>query len=176
MPNPPKSYAELLTAEGRLTYDDPSTSASGIIFLVGAILANGGTIDDPDPGFEYLKQLKPRITTYGVSGGQTLVNVPKGEVDFGVHYSEANMYTKYVQNSRVGIVVPKEGMPRSALSVGVATYAPRPEAAAKFVVEGVVEEMLPLPHATLVRPRFRDGPGAGRLEVVSTRAVLERPT
>src|SRR5690242_5513392 len=30
LPNPPKSYAELLTADGRLTYDDPSTSASGI--------------------------------------------------------------------------------------------------------------------------------------------------
>ncbi|MBV9134761.1 MAG: hypothetical protein JO318_18790, partial [Chloroflexi bacterium] len=30
----------------KISYDDPTTSASGLIFLVGAIKANGGTIDN----------------------------------------------------------------------------------------------------------------------------------
>ena len=155
MPNPPKSYAELLTASGRLSYDDPSTSASGVIFLVGAILANGGTIENPEPGFEYLKQLKPRIATYSPSGGVTLSLIPKGEVDFGVHYSEANMYNKYIANQPVGIVVPKEGMPLSALSVAVSKYAPQPEAAKKFVdflLSKEAQELLAKGYFRPVRP------------------------
>jgi putative spermidine/putrescine transport system substrate-binding protein len=133
IPKPPRSYAELLHAEGKLSYDNPATSASGLIFLVGAIRANGGTLENPDPGFEYLKRLKPRIATYVSSGGEALSLVQKGELGLAVHYSEANMYGKYVNNSSIDIVVPKEGMPLSALSVGIAKHAPEPEAAKRFV-------------------------------------------
>lgn len=133
LPNPPKSYADLLTADGRLSYDNPATSASGLIFMVGAILANGGTIENPEPGFEYMKQLRDRITTHPASGGESLSLVQKGEVGLVVHYSEANLYNKFFQNAPIGVVVPKEGMPLSALSVGVSKYAPQPEAAKKFV-------------------------------------------
>ncbi|MCC7372819.1 MAG: extracellular solute-binding protein [Chloroflexi bacterium] len=133
MANPPKSYADLPNAEGRISYDNPVTSASGMIFLVGAILANGGTIENPEPGFEYLKKLRSKITTYPSSGGESLSLVQKGELGLIVHYSEANLYNKYFENAPIEVVVPKEGMPLSALSVGVAKYAPQAEAAKKFV-------------------------------------------
>lgn len=60
---PPKSYADLLNTEGRISYDNPVTSASGMIFMVGAILANSGP-SKPEPGFEYLKKLRSKITAY----------------------------------------------------------------------------------------------------------------
>jgi len=130
---PPRSFAELLQTQGRLSYDNPATSASGLIFLVGAIRANGGTIENPEPGFEYLKRLKPRIATYVSSGGEALSLVQKGEIGLAIHYSEANMYNKYVGNAPIELIVPKEGMPLSALSVGIARNAPQPEAAKRFV-------------------------------------------
>jgi putative spermidine/putrescine transport system substrate-binding protein len=133
MPNPPSSYADLLQASGKLSYDNPALSASGLIFMVGAIKANGGTVQNPDPGFEYLKKLKPRITTYLSGGSEAMSMVQKGEVGLAVHYSETNLYNKYVLNSPVDVIVPKEGMPLSALSVSVAKYAPQPEAAKRFV-------------------------------------------
>ena len=133
LPKPPRSYADLLLADGKLSYDNPATSASGLIFLVGAIKANGGTIENPDPGFEYLKRLKPRIATYVSSGGEALALVQKGEVGLAIHYSETNMYNKYIKNAPIEIIVPKEGMPLSALSVGIARHAPQPEAAKRFV-------------------------------------------
>lgn len=131
--NPPKSFADLLTAEGRLSYDNPTTSASGMIFLVGAILANGGTIQNPEPGFAYLKKLRSRIVTNPSSGGESLALVSKGEIGLAVHYSEPNMYNKYFQNAPINMVVPREGMPLSALSVGVSKFAPQAEAAKRFV-------------------------------------------
>jgi putative spermidine/putrescine transport system substrate-binding protein len=133
LPNPPRSYAELLETEGKISYDNPATSASGLIFIVGAIKANGGTIENPEPGFQYLKRLKPRIATYVSSGGEALSLVQKGEVGLVVHYSEANMFNKYMKNAPIDIIVPKEGMPLSALSVGIAKYAPQPEAAKRFI-------------------------------------------
>lgn len=131
--NPPRSYADLLTAEGRLSYDNPVSSASGMIFLVGAILANGGTVQNPEPGFAYLKKLRSRIVTNPASGGESLSLVSKGEIGLAVHYSEPNMYNKYFKSAPINMVVPKEGMPLSALSVGVSKYAPQAEAAKRFV-------------------------------------------
>jgi len=117
----------------KISYDDPTTSASGLIFLVGAIKANGGTIDNPEPGFAYLEQLKPQVATYNTGGAQALANVQKGEVALAIHYSEANMYNKYLQNAPIDIVVPTDGMPLSALSVAISKYAPQSDAAADFV-------------------------------------------
>ena len=51
-----------------VSYDDPTTSASGLIVLVGAIRANGGTIQNADPGFAYLQQIKPQVATYNLGG------------------------------------------------------------------------------------------------------------
>jgi putative spermidine/putrescine transport system substrate-binding protein len=133
MPKPPKSYAEMLTAEGKLSYDNPVSSASGLIFMVGAIKANGGTIENPEAGFDFLKKLKPRIATYLSGGSEALAMVQKGEVGLAVHYSETNLYNQYVKKAPIGIVVPKDGMPLSALSVGINRYAPQPEAAKRFV-------------------------------------------
>jgi len=133
MPQPPTSYADLLHPSTKISYDDPTTSASGLIFLVGAIKANGGTIENADPGFAYLEQLKPQVATYNTGGAQALANVQKGEVALAIHYSEANMYNKYLQNAPIGIVVPKDGMPLSALSVAISKYAPQAAAAKDFV-------------------------------------------
>jgi len=133
MPNPPRSYAELLTAQGKLSYDNPTTSASGVIFMVGAIRANGGTVQNPEPGFDYLKKLKPRIATYLSGGSEAISMVQKGEVGLAIHYSETNLYNKYMQKAPVDVVVPKEGMPLSSLCVAVAKNGPQAEAAKRFV-------------------------------------------
>lgn len=133
LPQPPKSFAELLQSTAKLSYPNPVAASSGLIFLVGAIMANGGSVTNPEPGFEYLKNLRPKIATYTASGGESMSFVQKGEVDLGIHYAEANMFNKYVKDAPIGMVVPKEGMPLSALSVGVPKYAPQPEAALRFV-------------------------------------------
>ena len=84
--------------------------------MVGAILANGGTIENPEPGFEYLKKLRGKVVTYPASGGESLSLIQKGEVGLVTHHSEANLYNKFFNNAPIEVVVPKEGMPLSALS------------------------------------------------------------
>jgi len=156
LPSPPGSYTDLLRAEGRISYDDPSTSASGLIFLAGAILANGGSIEHPEPGFAYLERLRSRSAGYPTGGSGALALVRAGRLDLVVHYAETNLYDRHVNNAPVGVVVPSEGMPLSAFAVGVAKHAPQPKAAERFVDFLLSREAQELLAARYFRPARTD--------------------
>lgn len=130
---PPRSYVDLLRAEGRLSYGDPTTSASGLIFIVGAILANGGSVQNPEPGFAYLRKLRQRRAAHPTSGAEALTLVREGTLSLAVHYAEASMQARHFDDAPIDVVVPSEGMPLSALAVGVTRHGPQPEAAERFL-------------------------------------------
>lgn len=129
----PKSWADLLKPEykGKIGFLDPTSSAVGYSVCGAINLAMGGTLDNWDPAFAYLKKLNQNGVIYPKQ--TSTAKLMKGEIPVLID-ADFNGYTlKYDQKGPIDIVIPAEGSLRIPYVVSLVKNAPHPENGKKLI-------------------------------------------
>jgi putative spermidine/putrescine transport system substrate-binding protein len=108
---------------------DPRTSNQAIQSVYAAALANGGSLDNPQPGLDFFKKLNdagnlvPTISNNGL--------VAKGETPIRItwDYNALSAIDSFAGNPKATVVVPKSGRFAGVYVQAISAYAPHPNAA-----------------------------------------------
>ena len=130
--NVPQDWADLLKPEYKnmvALAGDPRTSNQAIQTVYAAALANGGSLDDAQPGLDFFKQL--------VAAGNFVPTIAKpgtiaqGETPITIRWNYNALVNKdeLAGNPEIEVVVPKQGRFAGVYVQGISAYAPHPNAA-----------------------------------------------
>ena len=131
-PDVPKDWKDLLDAKykGQIALSgDPRTSNQAIQSVFASGLANGGSLDDAQPGLDFFAQLNkdgnlvPLISNNGL--------VAKGETPVRItwDYNALAAVDSFAGNPKAEVVVPETGRFGGVYVQGISAYAPHPNAA-----------------------------------------------
>lgn len=129
----PQSWEDLLKPEykGKIGFLDPTSAAVGYSVCVAMNTAMGGTLEDFDPLFDYLQELKKNDVIFPKQ--TSTAKLMKGEIPILID-ADFNGYTlKHDQNGPIEIVIPQEGSLRIPYVVGLVKDSPNPEAGKKLI-------------------------------------------
>ncbi len=130
--NIPQDWADLLKPEykGQVALaGDPRTSAQAIMSVYAAALANGGDLENVEPGLEFFAQLNeagnfvPVIATAGT--------LAKGETPIVIKWDYLALTDRdtFAGNPNTEIVIPPSGVIGGIYVQAISAYAPQPNAA-----------------------------------------------
>ncbi|MBV7246370.1 MULTISPECIES: extracellular solute-binding protein [unclassified Streptomyces] len=131
--NCPETFADLLKPEYRnkvALNGDPTESSSALAAVVAASLANGGSLDDAQPGLDFFQQLKKKGNF--VPAKSTLATIQQGETPISIDWDYLNLgYGQKLAAKGVDwqVAVPSDGLYSRYYNQGVNKYAPHPAAA-----------------------------------------------
>jgi len=131
-PDVPKDWADLLDPKynGQVALSgDPRTSNQAIQSVFAASLANGGSLDDAQPGLDFFAKLNqagnlvPTISNNGL--------VAKGETPVRItwDYTALSAIDSFAGNPAAEVVVPASGRFAGVYVQAISAYAPHPNAA-----------------------------------------------
>jgi len=131
-PDVPKDWADLLDPKynGQVALSgDPRTSNQAIQSVFAASLANGGSLDDAQPGLDFFAKLNqagnlvPTISNNGL--------VAKGETPIRItwDYNALSAIDSFAGNPAAQVVVPASGRFAGVYVQAISAYAPHPNAA-----------------------------------------------
>jgi putative spermidine/putrescine transport system substrate-binding protein len=131
-PKVPQDWNDLLDPayKGQVALSgDPRTSNQAIQAVYAAGLANGGTLDNPQPGLDFFAKLNqagnlvPTISNNGL--------VAKGETPVRItwDYNGLAAIDSFAGNPKATLVVPKSGRFGGVYVQAISAYAPHPNAA-----------------------------------------------
>ncbi len=131
-PNVPQDWADLLKPDykGQVALSgDPRTSNQAIQSVYAAALANGGSLDNAQPGLDFFANLNkagnlvPTISNNGL--------VAKGETPVRItwDYNALAAVDSFAGNPKATVVVPKSGRFAGVYVQAISAYAPHPNAA-----------------------------------------------
>jgi putative spermidine/putrescine transport system substrate-binding protein len=131
-PEVPQDWADLLDAKynGQVALSgDPRTSNQAIQSVYAAALANGGDLDNVQPGLDYFAKLNsagnlvPLISNNGL--------VAKGETPIRItwDYNALAAQDSFAGNPKTEVVIPKSGRFAGVYVQAISAYAPHPNAA-----------------------------------------------
>jgi len=134
VPNVPADWADLLKPEynGQVALaGDPRTSNQAIQAVYAAALANGGSLDNAQPGLDFFKQLndagnlRPIIATAAtVAAGETPITIR------WTYNALSNRDTTAASGGpEIAVVVPASGRFAGVYVQGISAFAPHPSAA-----------------------------------------------
>jgi putative spermidine/putrescine transport system substrate-binding protein len=134
VPNVPQDWADLLKPEynGQVALaGDPRTSNQAIQAVYASALANGGSLDNAQPGLDFFKKLndagnlKPTIATAAtVASGDTPITIR------WTYNALSNRDTTAASGGpEIAVVVPASGRFAGVYVQGISAYAPHPNAA-----------------------------------------------
>ena len=129
----PKSWEDLLKPEykGKVGFLDPTSAAVGYSVVAAANLAMGGTLDDWDKGFDYLKRLE---ANGAIHPKQTATaKVMKGEIPILIDADFNGYKMKYNDNAPIEVVIPSEGSLKIPYAISLVKNAPHKENAKKYL-------------------------------------------
>ena len=132
MPNPPKDWADLLKPEYKnqiALAGDPRTSSQAIHAVYAAALANGGSLDDAQPGLDFFKKV--------VDAGNFVPTIAKpGTIVQGAtpvtlrwSYNGLSHRDEAAGNPTIDVTVPASGRFGGVYVQAISAYAPHPNAA-----------------------------------------------
>lgn len=104
----------------------------GVLFLMQTAMDSGGGVDDIQPGFEALQDLKPNLITLFTSNSQAQTMFTSEEAVIGV-WSIDRAVAQIQAGAPMDYVIPEEGAPLVLNSVGIVNGAPNPRLAEVFV-------------------------------------------
>ncbi len=130
--NVPQDWSDLLKPEYKnqvALAGDPRSSNQAIQSVYAAALANGGSLDDAQPGLDFFKEL--------VAAGNFVPTIAKpgtiaqGETPITIRWNYNALSNKdaLAGNPDIAVVVPKSGRFAGVYVQGISAYAPHPNAA-----------------------------------------------
>lgn len=131
--NCPETFKDLLKPEYRnkvALNGDPTESGSALAAVIAASLANGGSLDDAQPGLDFFQELKKKGNF--VPAKSTLATIQQGETPISIDWDYLNLgYGKKLKAKGVDwqVAVPSDGLYSRYYNQGVNKYAPNPAAA-----------------------------------------------
>ncbi|MFM1653913.1 polyamine ABC transporter substrate-binding protein [Brevibacillus sp. B_LB10_24] len=137
---PIESWNDLIRPEykGKTAFTDIANDW-GFTILYNLAQANGGSLDNMEPGLEKAKELAAYSDTFYKNSTQMVPAVQQGSADVTVmgSYTIAQIAGSGVP---LKMVVPKEGVPLQAFSATIVKNAPHKKAAEEFVNYLISEE------------------------------------
>lgn len=131
-PEVPQDWADLLDPKyaGQVALSgDPRTSNQAIQSVYAAALANGGSLDNVQPGLDYFAQMNSAGNLIPLIANNGLV--ASGEVPVRVtwDYNALAAVDSFEGNPKAEVVIPKTGRFAGVYVQAISAYAPHPNAA-----------------------------------------------
>lgn len=130
--NVPQDWADLLKPEykGQVALaGDPRVSAQAQMSVYAAAFANGGSVDDVQPGLDFFKELNDAGNFVPVVAKQA--TVAKGETPIIMRWDYNALADKdsLAGNPNIDVVIPPSGVIAGVYIQAISAYAPHPNAA-----------------------------------------------
>lgn len=130
--NVPQDWADLLKPEYKnqvALAGDPRISAQAQMSVYAAALANGGSLDNVQPGLEFFKKLNEAGNFVPVIAKQS--TIAKGETPVVLRWDYNALADKKALegNPEIEVVIPKSGVIAGVYIQAISAYAPHPNAA-----------------------------------------------
>jgi len=126
--NPPKSWADVLAGDYKVTVGDVGTAAQANNAVLAAAFANGGNEKNIQPALKFFAKLakQGRLSMNDPS----IANIEKGEVALAIMWDfNALNYRAKIDNSRFTVTIPQDGSVISGYTTIINKYAKNPNAA-----------------------------------------------
>lgn len=130
--NVPQDWADLLKPEykGQVALaGDPRGSTQAQMSVIAASLANGGTLDNVQPGLDFFKKLNDAGNFVPVIAKQATVASGETPVIMRWNYSAFADKDSLAGNPNIDVVIPKTGVIGGVYIQAISAYAPHPYAA-----------------------------------------------
>ena len=128
----PQSWADLLKPEFKNTvvYLDPRSTGVGQVLTFAAAYANGGSVDNVQPGIDYLGKLHGAGSVLRVVGTTPYAQFVKGEIPVWISYENDGLKAKHIDGlgDQVAVVIPKEGSVAAPYGISLVKNGPNPNA------------------------------------------------
>ena len=129
----PQSWADLLDEKykGSIVYLDPRSTGQGQVVVFGAALGNGGSIDDIQPGIDYLAKLHESGNVLRTVGTTPYAQFLKGEIPIYIGYENDGLKAKFKDGmgDAVEVVMPEEASAAAPYAISMVKDGPNPSAA-----------------------------------------------
>ncbi len=131
-PNVPQTWADLLKPEykGSVVYLDPRSTGVGQVGVFAAAFANGGSVDNPKPGIDYLAKLHQAGNVLRTEGTTPYAKFLKGEIPIWISYENDGLKARYTDGMQdAEVVIPREASAAAPYAISLVKGAPHPNAA-----------------------------------------------
>ena len=130
---PPTSWKDLWDPQfkGKLAIGDIS-GTSGLHFLIAVARMNGGTLENADPGFKAIAELKPNVVMMYSQADQIVPLFERGEISVAVWYPD-RVGAAAAKGLSIASAFPKEGAIGILPTVGVPEGAKNKALAERYI-------------------------------------------
>ncbi|WP_341898040.1 extracellular solute-binding protein [Ferrovibrio terrae] len=140
----PQSWADLLKSDYKnsVVYLDPRSAGIGQVMTFAAAFANGGTMENVQPGLDYLGKLHKAGNVLRVLGTTPYAQFVKGEIPIWIAYENDGLKAKYTDGlgDDVAVVIPKEASAAAPYGISLVKNGPNPNAG-KLWLNFIMTEM-----------------------------------
>jgi putative spermidine/putrescine transport system substrate-binding protein len=128
----PKDWDDLLSRKlrGMVAIDgDPRQAGDAFAAVMAASLANGGSLDNIEPGINFFARLK-KVGNWNPTGALT-ANIAKGTTPIAIKWDYLNLAVRdeLKGNPAVTVTIPRHGVYGGYYGQAISKYAPHPNAA-----------------------------------------------
>jgi putative spermidine/putrescine transport system substrate-binding protein len=142
--NVPQGWADLLKPEYKnsIVYLDPRSTGVGQVMTFAANFANGGDMNNVQPGLDYLGRLHKTGNVLRVVGTTPYAQFVKGEIPIWISYENDGLKAKHTDGlgDAVAVVVPKEASAAAPYGISLVKNGPNPNAG-KLWLNFIMTEM-----------------------------------
>jgi putative spermidine/putrescine transport system substrate-binding protein len=131
-PDVPQDWADLLDPKykGQIALSgDPRVSNQAIQSVFAAALANGGSLDNPQPGLDYFAELNKSGNLIPLIANNGLVATGEIPVRITWDYNALAAIDTFEGNPNATVVIPATGRFAGVYVQGISAYSPQPAAA-----------------------------------------------
>ncbi len=132
VPNPPKDWSDLLKPEykGQIALDgDPRASNQAIQAVFAAALANGGSLDNAQPGLDFFKKVVEAGNFVPVDANPGTIVQGATPIALRWSYNGLSHRDSTADNPTIDVTVPTSGRFGGVYVQAISKYAPHPNAA-----------------------------------------------
>ena len=131
--NIPTKWSDLLKEEYKnsVVYLDPRSTGQGQVLTFAAAFANGGDMDNVQPGIEYLGKLSKSGNVLRTVGTTPYAQFLKGEIPIWIGYENDGLKAKYKDGmgDDIAVVIPEEASAAAPYAISKVKNGPNPNAA-----------------------------------------------
>lgn len=130
----PKRWSDLLNPsyKGMIAYMNPLESFTGFVTIITSAYANGGSLENYQPGIQYLKHLHAMGNVKLVVKQPPLSEFSRGELPILISYDSVLLFTKHQTHVKASVIIPEDGSVVSFYAHVIPKGAPHPYTARLF--------------------------------------------